>query len=173
MGRNGRNGKSAANELTPWIDPELLDYKPTDRQRAFRRVARNCVLNGNLLKRHWYAASTRSESDAFKGHPVAPSEFRKWTAKKAFLVWFYEDFPEVEPLSEQELQMIEHKWWQGVLDAMDAGEEWAYRAFAKVRYEARRVEQQKAENKELQDYIGNSSEGAAWHINAPEASVST
>ena len=65
--------------------------------------------------------------------------------------------------------MIEHKWWQGVLDAMDAGEEWGYRAFAKVRYEGRKVEQQKAENKELQDYIGNSSEGSAWHINAPEA----
>tara|TARA_R110000851_G_scaffold320809_1_gene485862 strand:+ start:337 stop:591 length:255 start_codon:yes stop_codon:yes gene_type:complete len=84
-------------------------------------------------------------------------------------VWFYEDFPEVEPLSEQELQMIEHKWWQGVLDAMDAGEEWAYRAFAKVRYEARRVDQQKAETKELREYIGNGSEGSAWHTNVPEA----
>ena len=169
MGRNGKNGKSAANELTPWIDPELLDYKPTDRQKAFRRVARNCVLNGHLLKRHWYGASAKAESEAFKGHPVTPSEFRRWAAKKSFLVWFYEDFPEAEPLSEQELQMIEHKWWQGVLDAMDAGEEWAYRAFAKVRYEAKRVDQQKAENKELQEYIGNASEGAAWHINAPEA----
>ena len=169
MGRNGRNGKSAANELTPWIDPELLEYKATDRQKAFRRVARNCVLNGKYLKRHWYAASSRSESEVFKEHPVAPSEFRRWSAKKAFMVWFFEDFPEVEPVSEQELQMIEHKWWQGILDAMDAGEEWGYRAFAKVRYEGRMVEQQKAENKELQDYIGNSSEGSAWHINAPEA----
>ena len=169
MGRNGNNKKSAANELTPWIDPELLDYKATDRQKAFRRVARNCVLSGKYLKRHWYLSSSRSESESFKGHPVTPSEFRRWSAKKAFMVWFFEDFPEVEPISEQEPQMIEHKWWQGVLDAMDEGEEWGYRAFAKVRYEARRVDQQKADNKELEEYIGNTSEGSAWYINAPEA----
>ena len=169
MGRNGRNGKSAANELTPWIDPELLDYNPTARQKAFRRVARHCVLNGKCLKSDWYASSAKSESEAFKDHPVAPSEFKRWTGKKSFLVWFYEDFPEAEPLSEQELQMIEHKWWNGVLEAMDAGEEWAYRAFAKVRYESRKAEQNRVENKELQDFLGNGSEGSAWHINAPEA----
>jgi hypothetical protein len=169
MGRNGSNGKSAANELTPWIDPELLEYKPTARQKAFRRVARNCVLGGQLLKSDWYVASSRSESEAFKGHPVAPSEWKRWSAKKGFLVWFYEDFPEAEPLSEQELQMIEHKWWRGILDAMDAGEEWGYRAFAKVRYEAKRAEQDKADSKELREFLGSGSEGAAWHINAPEA----
>ena len=169
MGRNTYNGKSAANELTPWIDPELLDYKATDRQKAFRRVARNCVLGGKFIKSDWYAASARSESEAFKDHPVTPSEFRRWGAKKAFMVWFYEDFPEAEPLSEQELQMIEHKWWKGVLEAMDAGEDWAYRAFAKFRFEARQVEQNRTQNKELQDFLGNGSEGSGWHINAPEA----
>ena len=85
------------------------------------------------------------------------------------MVWFFEDFPEADPISEQEMQMIEHKWWRGVLDAMDEGEEWAFRAFAKVRFEARKVEQQRAENKELSDYLGGGSEGGAWHINAPEA----
>jgi|TARA_R110001583_G_scaffold125733_3_gene277298 hypothetical protein len=169
MGRKTNNGKSAASELTPWIDPELLDYKATDRQKAFRRVARNCVLGGNFIKSDWYSASSRSGSEAFKDHPVTPSEFRRWGAKKAFMVWFYEDFPEVEPLSEQELQMIEHKWWKGVLEAMDAGEDWAYRAFAKVRFEARQVEQSRTQNKELQDFLGNGSEGSGWHINAPEA----
>ena len=52
---------------------------------------------------------------------------------------------------------------------MDEGEEWAFRAFAKVRFEARKVEQQRAENKELSDFLGSGSEGGAWHINAPEA----
>ena len=27
----------------------------------------------------------------------------------------------------------------------------------------------KSENKELSDFLGNGSEGGAWHINAPEA----
>ncbi len=121
------------------------------------------------MKSDWYRASARSESEAFKGHPVTPSEFKKWSQKKGFMVWFFEDFPEADPISEQEMQMIEHKWWRGVLDAMDEGEEWAFRAFAKVRFEARKVEQQRAENKELSDYLGGGSEGGAWHINAPEA----
>ena len=163
---NGRSGKTA---LTPWIAPELLDYKPTDRQSAFRRCVRNCVLNGKYLKADWYRASARSEAEAFKGHPVSPSEFKKWSQKKGFMVWFFEDFPEADPITEQELRMIEHKWWRGVLDAMDEGEEWAFRAFAKVRFEARKVEQQRAENKELSDFLGNGSEGGAWHVNAPEA----
>ncbi|HCO00181.1 MAG TPA: hypothetical protein DIT31_07950 [Methylophaga sp.] len=167
MARN--NGRSGKTELTPWIDPELLDYKPTDRQSAFRRCVRNCVLNGKYLKADWYRASARSEAEAFKGHPVAPSEFKKWSQKKGFMVWFFEDFPEADPITEQELRMIEHKWWRGVLDAMDEGEEWAFRAFAKVRFEARKVEQQRAENKELSDFLGSGSEGGAWHANAPEA----
>ncbi|MAH48918.1 hypothetical protein CMI37_24030 [Candidatus Pacearchaeota archaeon] len=169
MGRNGNNGKKIPSELIGWIDPELLNHKPTDRQKAFRRVARHCVLNSKLLKSDWYAATTTSESEAFKSHPVTPSEWRRWTVRKSFMVWFYEDFPEVEPLSEQELQMIEHKWWKGVLDAMDAGEEWAYRAFAKVRYESRQAEENRTHTKELKEYLGNTSEGEAWHINAPEA----
>ena len=167
MGRN--KNKSGKTELTPWIDPELLDYKPTDRQSAFRRRVRNCVLSGKFLKADWYRASARSESEAFKGHPVTPREFKRWAAKKGFMVWFYEDCPAAEPISAQEMQMIEHTWWRGVLDAMDEGEEWAYRAFAEVRFEARRVEQERVDNKELSDFLGSQSEGGAWHINAPEA----
>ena len=155
MARN--NGRSGRTELTPWIDPELLDYKPTDRQSAFRRCVRNCVLNGKYLKADWYRASARSEAEAFKGHPVAPSEFKKWSQKKGFMVWFFEDFPEADPITEQELRMIEHKWWRGVLDAMDEG------------VAARMGEQQRAENKELSDFLGSGSEGGAWHANAPEA----
>ena len=139
MARN--KGKT---ELTPWIDPELLDYKPTERQSAFRRCVRNCVMSGKYFKADWYRASARSESEAFKGHPVTPSEFKKWSQKKSFMVWFFEDFPETEPISEQELQMIEHKWWRGVLDAMDEGEEWAFRAFAKVRFEPYTIAKPKA-----------------------------
>jgi len=169
MAKNGNNGSPASSELMAWIDPELLDYKPKLRQSAFRRIARRMVIQGNLLKSDWYGATTTSESEAFKGHPVTPSEFRRWTQKRGFLVWFYEDFPEAEPISEQELQMIEHKWWRGVLDAMDAGEEWAFRIFAKIRYESKAAIQNKVKDKELSDFLGNSSEGAAWHANAPEA----
>lgn len=169
MARNGSNGSPKPHGVTPWIDPDLLNHKPTDRQKAFRRVARHCVVQGKLLKRDWYAGSATSESEIFKGHPVFPKEFRNWTNKKGFLVWFYEDFPEVEPISDQELQMIENKWWQGVLDAMDAGEEWAFRTFAKIRFEAKRAEKDREDTKELGEYLGNGSEGGAWHINAPEA----
>ena len=157
------------SEVVQWIDPEAYNFEPTDRQKAFRRHVRHCVTNGIFLKSRWYTECLKSQSEKLKKHPVNTKDWRQWVKKAGFLAWFYEEFPEVDPISDQELRMMDNKWWDGVLQAMHEGEEWAYKIFARVRFHNAEVAQAKAETKELQDYLGRDSAGGAWRLPSAEA----
>ena len=170
-GSNGNdgNGQGFKGELGQWINPEKLEFKPTARQKAFRRIARRMVSNGCFLKTSWYQESNRSESEVLKGHPVNPKEWRKWCKEARFGTWFYEDFPEVEPVSEEELRMLDRQWWQGVSNGMNEGESWAFDKYAKVRFAKQEAQQASAEMSELKDYLGKGSSGSKWRLPSAEA----
>lgn len=167
-GSNG-NGQNEFGELVQWINPEKLEYKSTDRQKAFRRLARRMADNGDVFKKQWYRSSGKSESANLKDHAVTPSEWKRWCKDSRFIGWFYEDFPEAEPVSEEELCLLDNVWWRGVYDGMRNGESWAFDRYSKVRFAKTEQAQTSADLKELRDYLGGDSSGNNWRLPSAEA----
>jgi hypothetical protein len=166
---NDGNGQNFTGELVQWINPEKLEFKPTDRQKAFRRIARRMIANDCYFKDQWYRESTKSESEALKGHPVTPREWRQWCKEGRFGTWFFEDCAEVEPMSREELQMLDRSWWKGVANGMHEGEAWAFDKYAKVRFAKEEAGKATAEMSELKDYLGRGSAGDKWRLPSVEA----
>ena len=164
-----KNGKKTACELIQWINPDTVPFKATDRQKAFRRLARRLVSNGTYFKKDWYKESAKSAAADFKDHPVGPKEWRKWCRNDKFGAWFFEDFPEVEKISEEELRMLDNQWWDGVHEGMSNGESWAFDKYAKVRFSKEEAQRNTAETKELSEYLRSSSSGAKWRLPSAEA----
>ena len=165
MPKNNDGSNKNPGELVQWINPDSLEYKSTDRQKAFRRLARRLADSGQVFKKDWYRASGKSESVELKDHGVAPSEFKRWCKNSKFIGWFFEDFPEVEPVSEQELCLLDSVWWEGVHKGMQDGESWAYDRYAKVRFQAQSSE----ELRELREYLGGDTSGNNWRLPSAEA----
>ena len=166
---NDDSNNKNSGELVQWINPDMLEYKATDRQRAFRRLARRLADSGQVFKKDWYRASGKSESAHLKDHAVTPSEFKRWCKNSKFLGWFFEDFPEVEPISEQELCLMDTVWWEGVHKGMQDGESWAYDRYAKVRFQKTEQAQSSEELRELREYLGGESSGNNWRLPSAEA----
>ena len=154
-------------QVNGWLKPDNNEFNPTYQQEKFRELAYKMARYKKFFRGEWYKATKKKE---YSGVPINERTWNRWCNEdEKFRAWFYDEFPETSELSEEEFRMMDTQYWTGVRDAMGDGEEWAYRAFAKVRFEARQVEQNRTQNKELEEFLGNGSEGAGWHMNAPEA----
>lgn len=172
MAENGNGQKPGGAdgelfEVMQWVDPESLKFTPSTRQKYFRNVVRKQVVAGKFFRKHWYQ-SANAGSDVFKKEPIGPAELRKWLRSAGFKAWFYDEFPEAEPISEEELRFLDQQWWSGVNDGMSDGQKWAYEVYAKIRFISRKSEQDNSEVKELEEYF-RAGDSAKWRVPAAEA----
>jgi hypothetical protein len=71
----------------------------------------------------------------FGGRAVTASELRAWSKQAGFMAWLLDMVPESDPLSDTDLRVVDARWLQGVTLGMQSGEEWAYREYAKFRFQ--------------------------------------
>jgi hypothetical protein len=108
-------------------------FRPTPRQTLFRDVAEEQVNMGNMLQTRWLQASKEAFAGrAWKG--VSRSEFDTWTLEPGFNDWFYTPIPQVAPLTEQEKQMADQLFLEGLMRGMQSSEDWAFKEYGRFRF---------------------------------------
>jgi len=108
-------------------------FRPSPRQTTFRDVAEAQVELGNMLQARWLQAS--KEPFAARGwKPVSRYEFDRWMHEPGFNDWFYTPIPQVAPLTEQEKQLADQLFLEGLMRGMQSSEDWAFKEYGRFRF---------------------------------------
>lgn len=156
-------------DVEQWLDSEKLGFKPTSQQEKFKQLAYRMAKRRRFFRNEWFEA-TREKN--YKGTVINERTWNRWCKESEhFKMWFYEDFPYVKEVSEEEFSMMDAQYWTGVRDAMTEGEEWAYRQYAKTRFDSAAAKKDQADSEsliELRTYFSGGG-GDAWSSKPGEA----
>lgn len=152
-----------------WLKPGNNEFRPTNQQEKFRDLAYKMARHKKFFRGEWYKSTKRKE---YGGVPINERTWNRWcTEDDRFKAWFYDSFPETSELSEEEFRMMDTQYWTGVRDAMGEGEEWAYRQYAKTRFDSAAAKKDKADSESLLELRGyfEMGGGDAWSPKPGEA----
>jgi len=165
----GKDGHVDCAEVEQWTSPGHVEFKPSRQQEKFRKVAYRMAKSGKYFRGEWFKAT---EAKNYSGMKINERVWQRWLSESnEFKVWFFEEFPMIQEVSEEELKSMDSQFWVGIRDAMQEGEDWAYRQYAKTRFESRNAKQEaqtSTELKELRGYFGESG-GDRWKLPTGEA----
>ena len=156
-------------EVNEWLSADELGFKPTPQQEMFRTLAYKMARRKRYFRGEWFEASG---GDKYNGHRVNERIWNRWCeSEKRFKDWFYEEFPYTEEIGEEEFKMMDSQYWSGVRDAMVEGDEWAYRQYAKTRFDSAAAKKDQAESEALVELRGYFAAGGgeAWSSKPGEA----
>lgn len=152
-----------------WLKSDNHEFMPTNQQEKFRDLAYRMARSKRFFRGEWYKATKKKE---YQGVPINERTWNRWCREdERFKGWFYDAFPETSELSEEEFRMLDTQYWTGVRDAMGEGEEWAYRQYAKTRFDSAAAKKDKAESESLLELRGyfEMGGGDAWSPKPGEA----
>lgn len=156
-------------EVEEWLKESAPGFKPTRQQEKFRKLAYVMAKRKKFFRGEWFRATAKK---SYTGVQVNERIWCRWIAEShGFKAWFFDEFPFVEGVSDEEFTMMDQQFWTGIRDGMEEGEEWAYRQYAKTRFDgpgARKSEQESSELKELRGYFDTGG-SAAWGTKTGEA----
>ena len=113
-------------------DVDFSGFTPAASQRAFRNVAYELVKIGKVFRREWFDESTQKHR---KMRKVNETLWKHWCKEDPrFVGWFYSEFPDVEPVGEEEFRFLDRRFWEGLRDGMCDKREWAFKQYASVRF---------------------------------------
>jgi len=163
------DGHVDCSEVDSWLDIGRVKFEPTPQQKAFRKVAYRLARKGKYFRGEWFRAT---QDKGYKGLAVSERVWKFWVSGKPhFKEWFFEEFPVPQGVSEDEMKCMDSQFWIGVRDGMQEGEEWAYRQYAKTRFDGKSAKKEAGsltEMVQMQDYFkGASSSG--WKLPSGEA----
>lgn len=165
----GENGHVDCSEVEQWTVPGKVEFKPSRQQEKFRKAAYRMSKSGKYFRGEWFRAT---EAKNYSGMKINERVWQRWISEgEGFKIWFFEEFPMIQEVSEEELKSMDSQFWIGIRDAMQEGEDWAYRQYAKTRFESRNAKQEaeaSTELKELRGYFSEST-GDRWKLPAGEA----
>tara|TARA_Y100000114_G_scaffold102928_1_gene96055 strand:- start:284 stop:844 length:561 start_codon:yes stop_codon:yes gene_type:complete len=155
--------------VNDWLKPDDNGFRPTPQQEKFRQLAYRMATRKRFFRGEWYKATKAKE---YNGATINERTWARWCKEdERFLAWFYDEFPDTAEISEEEFKMMDMQYWVGVRDAMHEGEEWAYRQYAKTRFDSAAAKRDAADNDslmELRAYFDVSG-GNSWKVNPGEA----
>lgn len=109
-------------------------FRPTPRQAAFRDYAEQQVSMGNLLLSRWFMATKDSAFTEKFRRPVSRREWDMWLTEPGFSDWFFDPIPQVAPLAEQEKQLADQMFLEGLMRGMQNEKEWAFKEYGRFRF---------------------------------------
>tara|TARA_R100001163_G_C5054430_1_gene190959 strand:- start:320 stop:883 length:564 start_codon:yes stop_codon:yes gene_type:complete len=156
-------------DIEQWLEPGDDGFKPSVQQQKFRELAYRMAKRNRFFRGEWYEATRQK---GYKGARINERVWNRWCEDdKRFREWFYSEFPETRELSDEEFKMMDSQYWTGVRDAMTEGEEWAYRQYAKTRFDSAAAKKDQADSEamsELRNYFSTGG-GDAWSMKPGEA----
>ena len=156
-------------EVEDWLKPGDDDFKPSVQQEKFREIAYRMAKRNRFFRSEWFEATRQK---GYQGARINERIWNRWCEENSrFREWFYSEFPETKELSEEEFRMMDSQYWTGVRDAMTEGEEWAYRQYAKSRFDSAAAKKDQADSEamtELRSYFSGGS-GDSWKMKPGEA----
>lgn len=133
--------KTLQEEVNRIID----GFEPSDRQRGFILLAEICIRSNLITITSWIEATKRMGKAAeiedvmltipevFDGAPMTWREWKMWNFEDAFRAWFWSELP-VNPVSNEELALMEAKWWESIARGVAAGDPESLRMFSRIRH---------------------------------------
>lgn len=109
-------------------------FRPLPRQMAFRKAAEKQVALGNYLLARWLSASVDEMAAIGMKRPVSRREWEAWLMEPGFADWFFETLPEVAPLAEQEKQLADQLYLEGLMRGMQTEKDWAFKEYGRFRF---------------------------------------
>jgi len=156
-------------QVNEWLKPDDNGFRPTPQQEKFRLLSYRMAQRKRFFRGEWYKATKAKE---YQGVVVNERTWSRWCKEDdRFLAWFYDEFPDTAEISEQEFKMMDTQYWVGVRDAMSEGEEWAYRQYAKTRFDSAAAKKDAADSEsliQLRTYF-NDGGGESWKVEPGEA----
>ena len=156
-------------DVNEWLKADDNGFRPTPQQESFRTLAYRMAERKRFFRGEWYKATKSKE---YKGVSINERTWSRWCKEDdRFLSWFYDAFPDTSEISEEEFRMMDSQYWTGVRDAMSEGEEWAYRQYAKTRFDSAAAKKDAADSEsllELRAYFDVGG-GDAWNVKPGEA----
>jgi hypothetical protein len=156
-------------QVNEWLKADDNGFRPTPQQEMFRSLAYRMAQRKRFFRGEWYKATKAKE---YQGVSISERTWSRWCKEDdRFVAWFYEEFPDTAELSEQEFKMMDMQYWTGVRDAMGEGEEWAYRQYAKTRFDSAAAKRDAADSEslmELRNYFDVGG-GDSWNVKPGEA----
>lgn len=156
-------------EVSDWLKSAAPGFKPTRQQEKFRKLAYKMARRKKFFRGEWFRATGEK---SYTGVKINERIWARWANESEFFkVWFFDEFPSVEGISDEEFAMMDQQFWVGLRDGMDADEEWAFRQYAKTRFDgpgAKKAGQETEDLSELREYF-KSSDGGAWSAKPGEA----
>jgi hypothetical protein len=143
-------------------------FRPTPRQAAFRDYAEQQVNMGNLLLARWFAATKDTSFTKDYRRPVSRREWDAWLTEPGFSDWFFDPIPQVAPLAEQEKQLADQLFLEGLMRGMQGEKEWAFKEYGRFRFgpQAQQTSAPKTvSSPEVQSFLEPDASVSAWAKN--------
>ncbi len=142
-------------------------FHPSDRMLRFRNLAFEAATTNGLLRVAQWRART-VDDPRFEGAPVTKMEWAAWMKVDGFSPWFHGHL-NTEPPTAEEFALMDNAFWDGLAAGLAAKQEWAFKAYAKVRIEAEADEKKKPASNldELKEWLARGG-GGGWR-RQPEA----
>lgn len=141
-------------------------FRPTPRQVAFRTSAEKEVAQGNYMLTRWFKASVVDLATNGERRPVSRREWDRWIMEPGFTDWFFETLPEIAPLTEQERQLADQVYLEGLMRGMQTEKDWAFKEYGRFRFgqQAGKPSQvsQAAGKSEVQTFLAHDDSVDAW-----------
>ena len=163
-----RTGHVADPEVISFMKgkEEHMGFRATPDQVRFRDLAMNLSKKGYYFRTEWFEATRKP---GYRGVEISENIWIRWVdSQKNFLAWFFDEFPLAQEVSEAEMRMMDSRFWHGIRNAREGGEEWAYRQYARVRFEksgSKKTQENPAELDELRKYF-KSGGGERWRTHS-------
>jgi hypothetical protein len=142
-------------------------FRPTPKQALFRDFAERQVEMGNLLLSRWLLATKDPSFTNTCRRPVSRREWDNWLTEPGFSDWFFEPIPQVAPLAEQEKQLADQIFLEGLMRGMQGEKEWAFKEYGRFRFAqvakgAAATSQPAAATPEVQSFLAPDESVSAW-----------
>ena len=109
-------------------------FRPIPRQALFRDIAEEQVALGNFMLSRWLLATKEGAFVDRGWKPVTRGEYERWLVEPGFSDWFFAPIPQCGPLSEQEKQLADQVFLEGLMRGMQSAEDWAFKEYGRFRF---------------------------------------
>ena len=100
----------------------------------FRDIAEEQVALGNFMLSRWLLATKEGAFIDRGWKPVTRGEYERWLVEPGFSDWFFAPIPQCGPLSEQEKQLADQVFLEGLMRGMQSAEDWAFKEYGRFRF---------------------------------------
>ena len=139
-------------------------FSPSIRQKYLKAIAVQESEKGKGFLRDWIRYTRFCP---FPGGEATHTEWREWLKQDGFKVWCY-DFPYPRTVSEEDIESMDHTFWQAMRNNLGDGDNQSMQLYAKITGKLNKSDEDEGANTAVIAWLKDGAAGAAAWSGQPK-----